>query len=82
MTRMTITLPGDHARAIERIRRRRRLPRSRVIQEAVAHYLSTQAQQKAVRAYERGYLRKPERAADAEAAALAAAEVLEPEDWT
>ena len=82
MTRITITLPGDHARAIDLIRRRRRLPRSRVIQEAVAHYLGTHAEQKAVRAYEQGYLRKPERAADAEAAALAAAEVLGPEDWT
>jgi predicted transcriptional regulator len=81
MTKLAITLPEDQAKAIERIRRARRVPRSRVIQEAVAFYLTGRAQQEAVRAYEEGYRRKPESASEAESNARAAAEVLGHEDW-
>jgi predicted transcriptional regulator len=82
MRKFAITLPEDQAKAVERIRRAQRIPRSRVIQEAVGFYLSRQAQQVAVAAYEEGYRRKPEPTGEAESAARAAAEILGQEDWT
>lgn len=81
MRKIAITLPEDQARAIERIRKRRKIPRSRVIQQAIAYYLSEESQHTAVRRYEEGYRRMPEDPAEAEAYARMAAEVLEPEDW-
>lgn len=81
MRKLAITLPEDQARAIEKIRKKRRIPRSRVIQQAVAYYLSEQGLLSAVREYEEGYRRKPEDAAEVEAFGKAAAEVLVPEDW-
>ena len=81
MRKIAITLPEDQARAIERIRKKKRIPRSRVIQEAVAFYLSEETLQAAARLYEEGYRRMPEDPAEAEAYAGMVAEVLEPEDW-
>jgi metal-responsive CopG/Arc/MetJ family transcriptional regulator len=81
MTKFAITLPEHQAQAVERIRRAQRIPRSRVIQHAVDLYLSRQAQQEAIGAYEEGYRRRPEAAAEAESAARAAGEVLGREDW-
>ncbi len=81
MRKIAITLPEDQARAIERIRRKRKIPRSRVIQQAVAYYLSEEKQHTAVRQYEEGYRRMPEDPAEAAAYVRMAAEVLEPEDW-
>ncbi len=68
-------------RAIERIRRQRNIPRSRVIQQAVSYYLAQAGLIDDVRAYEEGYRRKPERE-PVEDFAHAAAEVLGSEDWT
>ena len=82
MTKIAITLPADQAKAIERIRRAQRIPRSRVIQQAVDFYLSRRAQHEAIGAYEEGYRRRPEPDGEAESAARAAAEVLGREDWT
>jgi len=80
MRKIIITLPDDQAKAIEQIRRKRRVPRSRVIQEAVASYLAEQEYSLKVRAYIEGYRKYPE-GREAEAYVRMAAEVLEPEDW-
>ena len=82
MIKIAITLPEDQARAIERIRRKQGVPRSRIIQRAVAYYLAEQDLVAAVREYEEGYRRHPEDAAEIESYAAATAEVLGPEDWT
>lgn len=79
---MSVTLPEDQMRAVERIRREQRIPRSRVIQQALSVYLGHAGIGDAVRAYEEGYRRKPERADAVDAYARAAAEVLGSEDWT
>jgi hypothetical protein len=81
MKRIAITLPEDQARAIARIRKKRQTPRSRVIQQAVAYYLSEQALLSAVREYVKDYRRFPENATEVEALGNAAAEVLTPEEW-
>ncbi len=80
MKRVAISLPDAQADAIEEIRRRERIPRSRVIQRAIAVYLSEQGRHRASRAYEEGYRRKPE-GTEAEALARATAGVLGEEDW-
>lgn len=73
-------MPDRQAREIERIRRERRIPRSRVVQSAIDLYLIDQGRGLAVRRYEEGYRRRPERA-ESEAFAKAAAGVLEVEEW-
>lgn len=82
MRKIAITLPEEHVRTVDRIARRRQWSRSRVIQHAVAYFLSEQSLFAAVREYEEGYRRKPEDAAEIESYAAAAAEVLGHEDWT
>ncbi|HET8679578.1 MAG TPA: ribbon-helix-helix protein, CopG family, partial [bacterium] len=67
MKKVAISLPDALADAIEQIRRKQRIPRSRVIQRAIAVYLAEQGRHGAVRAYENGYRRKPERAEEVEA---------------
>lgn len=81
MRKIAITLPVEHAEAIEEIRRRRRVPRSRVIQEAVARFLEAQDLSSQVHRYEAGYRRVPEDATEARAFAAAGAAVLPIEDW-
>ncbi len=68
-------------RAIERIRRKEKIPRSRVIQKAVKFYLAQAGLAEDARAYEEGYRRKPERDQAVEAYGRAAAEVLGSEEW-
>ncbi len=80
MKKVAITLPDSQAEAIEQIRRKSRLPRSRVIQQAIALYLSAGGYFRAIRAYERGYERRPE-GSEAEGLAKATAGILPREDW-
>jgi len=81
MRKITITLAADQAEAIERIRRRRRVPRSRVIQEAIASFLALEGLSAQVSAYEAGYRRIPEDAREGRALAAASAAVFAIEDW-
>lgn len=80
MKRIAISLPDRQADAIERIRRRERIPRSRVIQSAIARYLAEEGYLDDARRYEEGYRRRPERG-EAEAFARAAVGVLSGEEW-
>jgi len=82
MKKVGISLPDEQFVAVEKIRKRERLPRSRLIQRVLDAYLAERAQEKAIQEYIQGYRRKPERVADAEGYAKAAAEVLGYEDWT
>jgi hypothetical protein len=81
MKKLAITLGDEQAKAVEKIRRQRKIPRSRVIQQAVDFYLAHTGELGAIRAYEEGYRRKPEEAKAAEGYARGAAEVLGEEDW-
>lgn len=81
MKKLAITLTEGQVAAIERIRRARRVPRSRVIQEAVSRFLEAEASSSLARAYEAGYRRVPEDAAELDAFATEAAAVLPAEDW-
>ena len=81
MKKLAITLPADQAEAIEKIRRRRRVPRSRVIQEAVSRFLEAEGLSSRVHSYETGYRRVPEEISEARAFARSAAAALPIEDW-
>ncbi|MBI3975453.1 MAG: ribbon-helix-helix protein, CopG family [Armatimonadetes bacterium] len=80
MKKVTITLPDEQAAAIEQIRRRRGLSRSRVVQQAIAMSLAEQEKARAVRRYEEGYRKHPE-ASEATAYAKATAATLARERW-
>jgi len=80
MRKIAISLPDEQARAVERVRLKLRIPRSRVIQRALDMYLTEEGFFEAVRRYERGYRRRPERP-EAGAFAEAAAAVLGRENW-
>jgi metal-responsive CopG/Arc/MetJ family transcriptional regulator len=81
MRKIAITLPEEQAKAIEAIRRRKRLPRSRIIQHAIARYLAEERLVAVVREYEEAYRRVPEEVAEAEVFGAAASEVLAEEAW-
>jgi len=81
MKRFAISLPDAQADAVEQIRRKERIPRSQVIQRALAAYLAEREHYRAVRAYEEGYRRHPEDPAEAEAMMQLMAGVLTPENW-
>lgn len=80
MKKIAISLPDRQAREIERIRRARRIPRSCVVQRAIDLYLTEEGRTLAVRRYEEGYRRRPERA-ESDAYAKAAAGVIGAEEW-
>ena len=80
MKRIVISLSDYQASAIERIRRKSRTPRSRVVQRAIDRYLAQEGLFDEIRRYEAGYRRKPERAVVA-AYARVAASVLTSEKW-
>ncbi|MGH9257899.1 MAG: hypothetical protein ACRD3C_25345 [Vicinamibacterales bacterium] len=81
MSKIAITIPDAQMRVLERVRRKHRLPRSRVVQQALSFYFAQAGLSEEVSAYEEGYRRKPERTADVEGYARAAADVLGREDW-
>jgi metal-responsive CopG/Arc/MetJ family transcriptional regulator len=82
MKRFAISLPDHQARAVERIRRFRNVPRSRIIQEAIDRYIAEIEERDAVKRYVEGYRRIPESEGDGDAYAQIAAEVLGSEDWS
>ncbi len=81
MRKFAISLPDYQAKAVERIRRFKGIPRSRVIQQAIDRYLAEEAEREAIRRYEEGYRRYPEDPKIGEAYMKVAAELLPPEDW-
>ncbi len=81
MRRVTISIPEAQAAAIEEIRRRKGISRSRVVQEAIALRLADQEKARAVRRYEEGYRKRPE-ATEALAYAKATAATMSKERWT
>ena len=81
MSKIAVTIPDEQMRTLERVRRKHRLPRSRVVQQALSFYFAHAGLSEEVSAYEEAYRRKPERAADLDGYAHTAAEVLGSEDW-
>ena len=81
MTKIAVTIPDDQMRTLERLRRKERVPRSRLVQRALRLYFEHAGLADDIVAYEEGYRRKPEREQEVEGYARAVAEVLGAEDW-
>lgn len=58
--RIAISLPDDMYRSLERVRKRRRVPRSALIQEAVGDYMRRTDEKALEEAYFDGYRRIPD----------------------
>lgn len=58
--KMAVSVPADLYRAVERARKQRKRTRSAVVQEALRHWLRSEAHAELVREYEAGYRRRPE----------------------
>jgi metal-responsive CopG/Arc/MetJ family transcriptional regulator len=57
---MAVSVPADLYKAVERARKQRKRTRSAVVQEALRHWLRSEARAELVREYEAGYRRHPE----------------------
>jgi predicted transcriptional regulator len=58
--RIAISLPDELFRRMERVRKRRRVPRSKLVQEAVGDYVTRTDEQALEAAYFEGYRRIPD----------------------
>jgi Arc/MetJ-type ribon-helix-helix transcriptional regulator len=80
-TKVAVSIPGPLFLAVERVRKASGKSRSAVIQDALRHWLDSQAQAALVREYEAGYRRKPEGRREIKAAEAAAVPLLATEAW-
>lgn len=58
--RIAISLPDDLYRRVERVRKRRRVPRSQLVQEALGEYVARTDEAALEQAYFDGYRRIPD----------------------
>lgn len=58
--RIAVSLPDDLFRRMERVRKRRRVPRSKLVQEAVGDYVERTDEQALEQKYFEGYKRIPD----------------------
>lgn len=79
-TKVAVSIPEDLSRAVETIRKKSGKSRSAIIQDALRHWLRSQAQAARVREYEAGYHRRPESKREVKAAQAAAIQLFS-EDW-
>jgi len=79
--KVAVSIPAGLYQAIERVRKASGRSRSSVMQDALRHWLDSQAQASLVREYEAGYRRKPEGRREIKAAEAAAVRLLSTEEW-
>jgi len=80
-TKVAVSIPRSLYQAVERARKAGGKSRSAVVQDALRHWLDSQAHATLVREYEAGYRRKPEGRREIKAAEAAAVRLLSTEDW-
>ncbi len=61
MNKFEIRLPDYQVAAVEKMSRKKRIPRGRVIKNTINRYLGKEALSKEILRYVEGYRRKPER---------------------
>lgn len=79
--KIATSLPGPQYQALERMRKRLRLGRSEVVQQAIAMWLTARQGDTRVVQYVQGYAAHPDDAAEADALVAAWAQGVEAEDW-
>ena len=80
-TKVAVSIPSGLYQAIERVRKVSGRSRSAIIQDALRHWLNSQAHATLVREYEAGYRREPEGRREIKAAEAAAVRLLSTDDW-
>ena len=80
-TKVAVSIPSGLFQAVERVRKATGKSRSTIVQDALRHWLDSQAQAGLVREYEAGYRRMPEGRREIKAAEAAAVRLLSNEDW-
>ena len=80
-TKVAVSIPSGLYQAIERARKASGKSRSAIVQDALRHWLDSQAHAALVREYEAGYRRKPEGRREMKAAEAAAVRLLSMEEW-
>jgi len=80
-TKVAVSIPSGLYQAIERVRKVSGRSRSAIIQDALRHWLNSQAHATLVREYEAGYRREPEGRREIKAAEAAAVRLFSTEDW-
>jgi metal-responsive CopG/Arc/MetJ family transcriptional regulator len=79
--KVAVSIPNGLYRAVERVRKGSGQSRSAVIQDALRHWLDSQAHARLVREYEEGYRRKPEGRREIKGAEAAAVHLLSTDKW-
>jgi hypothetical protein len=79
--KLSASLSDEQYRQVERTRKKLRLGRSQVVQEALALWLSTHQGDQRIVQYLAGYVNHPEDSGEAHAITEAWARGLEREDW-
>lgn len=79
--KLSASLPAEQFRRMEQARKKLRIGRSAVVQEALALWLSTHERDERVVVYLAGYVNQPEDVAEGAALAQAWARGLDHEDW-
>lgn len=79
--KIATSIPAEQYRALERVRRVRKLNRSQAVQRALELWLASQAEDPRVQQYIRAYSQHPEDTAEARAFAEAWAKGQPKEEW-
>jgi metal-responsive CopG/Arc/MetJ family transcriptional regulator len=79
--KIATSLPGPQYEALERMRKRLRLGRSEVVQQAIAMWLTARQGDARIVQYVQGYASQPDDPAEAAAFVATWAQGLEAEDW-
>jgi metal-responsive CopG/Arc/MetJ family transcriptional regulator len=80
-SKIAISLPMEDLEKIERIRKKRGLQRSAVIDEAIRFWLGSLEEEQMVKQYEDGYRKKPESLEELKAMEEASAKAFEEDGW-
>ncbi len=81
VSKIAISLPAEDLRKIEVMRKKLRLQRSAIIDQAIRFWLRHQEENEKVRAYEQGYARKPEPVGEIKALEQLSADAFKEEGW-
>ncbi len=80
--KVAISLPKDNFERIEKVRKKMKLQRSAVIDQAIQFWLKHLEEEEKIRNYETGYLKQPESLKEIAAMEQSAAEAFEEGDWS
>jgi len=79
--KVTVSLPEEEYRHVEKVRRQLRISRSAVITRALKSWIAATRDKERIHAYMEGYRRYPETKEELKMFESLASEVMSPEEW-